>query len=168
MTAPDIGAIVRTLTLQLQYQRIAPGQLYEARIALELGCVREAAQKITPEGVERLTDYLAEEQQLGPADLRSRSHDLHILLAELTGNPALRLFVEVLGRLTMQRAGYPSSQTEIDEVCRSHARIAEAVIARDPYTAERRMRRHLLALTEWLQANPLGTDGGGRSLAPET
>jgi DNA-binding FadR family transcriptional regulator len=164
VTVPDVGAIVRALTLQLQFQRIEPSQLYEARVALELGCVREAAEKITPEGIELLKAYLAEEKELGPADLRSRSHDLHILIAGLTGNPALRLFVEVIGRLTMQRAGYPSSQSEIDEVCRSHARIGEALIARDADAAERRMHRHLLALTEWLQANPIGTDADGRAL----
>src|SRR5262245_48477304 len=164
VTAPDIGAIVRALTLQLEYQRIHPAQLYEARIALELGCVREAAEKITPEGIERLEAYLEEEKELGPADLRSRSYDLHILIADLTGNPALRLFVEVLGRLTMSQASYPASQAESEEVCRSHARIGEALIARDADTAERRMRRHLLSLTEWLQKNPLGTDAEGTSL----
>jgi DNA-binding FadR family transcriptional regulator len=164
VTAPDIGAIVRALTLQLQYQHIAPSQLYEARVALELGCVREATERITPEGAERLKAYLEEEQRLGPADLRARSHDLHILIADLTGNPALRLFVEVVGRLTMQRAGYPSSQSEIDEVCRIHARIGDAIIAGDVETAERRMHRHLLALTEWLEVNPAGTDADGRPL----
>jgi DNA-binding FadR family transcriptional regulator len=164
VTEPDIGAIVRAITLQLQFERIEPSQLYEARIALELGCAREAAERITPEGVERLKAFLDEEAELGPADLRSRSHDLHILIGELTGNPALRLFVDVLVRLTMQQAGYPSSQAEFNEVGRAHLRIGEALIARDPDAAERRMHRHLLALTEWLRANPAGTDADGEAV----
>jgi DNA-binding FadR family transcriptional regulator len=164
VTEPDIGAIVRAVALQLQFQHIEPDQLYEARIALELGCARQAAEKITPDGVELLKAYVAEEKRLGPADLRARSHDVHILIAELTGNPALRLFVEVLGRLTMQQSGYPSSQAEIDSVTRAHVRIVDALIAHDADAAERRMQRHLLALTKWLRFNPVGTDEAGRAL----
>jgi DNA-binding FadR family transcriptional regulator len=164
VTAPDIGAIVRAVTLQLQFQHIEPDQLYEARIALELSCARQAAEKLTPDGVDRLKAYLAEERRVGPAEIRTRSHDVHILIADLTGNPALRLFVEVLGRLTMQQSGYPSSQAEIDAVTRSHVRIVDALIAHDADAAERRMQRHLLALTKWLRSNPAGIEQTGRSL----
>jgi DNA-binding FadR family transcriptional regulator len=152
VTAPDIGAIVRSVALQLQFEHIEVRQLYEARVALELSCVREAAERITPEGIIRLQAFLDKEGQLDVVGLRSHSHDFHVLIAELTGNPAWRLFVQILGRLTEEQSPHPASPEEADEVRRVHVRIAEAVMARDADAAERRMRRHLHAVTGWLRA----------------
>jgi DNA-binding FadR family transcriptional regulator len=162
VTAPDIGAIVRAVALQLQFQHIQPRQLYEARTALELTCVREASERITREGMARLKAYMDEESRRDPVTFSERSHDFHALIAELTGNPALKLFVQILGRLTAQQSRYPASPQESDEVGRAHRRIGEAVLARDPDAAERRMQRHLEAITGWLGAPSEGNGGRRR------
>jgi DNA-binding FadR family transcriptional regulator len=152
VTEPDVGAIVRTVALQLQFEGIEPRQLYEARVAMELSCVREAAERITPDGIVQLQAFLEHEKQLDVGGLRSHSHDFHVLVAELTGNPALRLFVEILGRLTEQQSVHPPSPDEVDDVLRAHGRIGEAVMAQDAAAAERRMERHLRAVTGWLRS----------------
>lgn len=150
VTKPDIGAIVRSVALQLQYQGIEARQLDEARVALESSCVRQASEQMTPEVCERLRSFLDEEAGRDSDGLRSHSHDFHVLIAELAGNPAMRLFVQVLGRLTEQQSPHPASEEEADEVRRAHARIAEAVMSGDSDAAERRMQRHLHAVTGWL------------------
>lgn len=155
VTAPDIGAVVRAVTLHLQFQSIEPQDLLLARRALELQCVRLAAEKINRDGVVKLQEYMAREERLVAEALTEHTHDFHILIADLTGNPALRLFVQILGRLTGQRSAQPGSPEEAEawahEVHRAHEKVAEAIIARDTNLAERRMQRHLEALTGWLR-----------------
>lgn len=161
VTAPDLDAVVRAVTLQLQFQEIGPRQLYEARNALELACVRLAARRITRDGAARLEAYLAVESAMDDATLWDRSHDFHFLLADLTGNPALRLFVEVLGRLTEHQSSHDVSPSEYGQIRRAHRRIADAVLAGDAETAQRRMNAHLEGVTGWLAGSRPG-DGGAR------
>ncbi|MEX2558191.1 MAG: FCD domain-containing protein [Actinomycetota bacterium] len=164
VTAPDIGAVVRTVALQLQFQNIGPHHLFEARTALELSCVRQATTRIARDGIVRLQNYLEREEQLVAENLTEHTHDFHILIADLTGNPALRLFVQILGRLTGQQAlPPPSDEWAAREVHRTHAAIAEAIIKKDPDTAERRMLRHLQAITGWLRAPEEKRPQGSRS-----
>lgn len=150
VTAPDIGAIVRAVTLQLHYQVVEPVHLFEARVALELSCIRQAAEVISAEGAARIEALLAEQAELGPRAFMGRSHEFHDLVADLTGNPALRFFVQILGRLTEEQSRQATPE-ETDAVRRAHIRIGEAVIAGDADAAERRMRRHLVEVTGWLQ-----------------
>jgi DNA-binding FadR family transcriptional regulator len=157
VTAPDLDAVVRAVTLQLQFQDIGPSQLYEARNALELACVRLAAQRITREGKERLTRYLADEAGMDDGALWEHSLEFHFLLADLTGNPALRLFVEVLGRLTERASTHAGTRSEYQEIRRAHRRIGEAVLERDAEAAQRRMNAHLEGVTGWLS----GSSGDG-------
>lgn len=150
VTAPDIGAIVRAVTLQLHYQAIDAEQLFEARTALELGCVREAAERIDVGGVARMEGFLAEQATLAPGEFMGHSHEFHALVADLTQNPALRLFVEILGHLT-EAQSRDATPEETNAVRRAHLRIAQAIIAGDADAAERRMKRHLVEVTGWLE-----------------
>lgn len=161
VTTPDLDAVVRTVALQLDFLTIAPDQVVEARIALELESVRLAVERLTSEGKARIEAFLAgEEDVIRDAQVRGETggenptHTFHILLAELTGNPALRLLVQTLGRLTGQQALWPApdSPTKVEsEIHRVHARIAEAVMAGDVAVAQRRMRRHLEVVTDFLR-----------------
>jgi len=170
VTAPDIGAVVRAVALQLQFANIEPIHLYQTRATLERQCIRLASEKINREGILRLQQYMEREEQLVGDALTRHTHDFHILIAELTGNPALRLFVQILGRLTGQQSARPASQAEakrwVHAVHRTHQKIADAIIARDPDLAERRMLRHLEAMTQWLRPTS-AKDGrkNGRSRA---
>lgn len=168
VTAPDIGAVIRSVLLHLQFQSIEPQDLYEARTALERQCVRLAAERITRDGVVRLQQYMAREEGLVAGALTEHTHDFHILIAELTGNPALRLFVQILGRLTGRQSVQPSTPAEgarwAREVHRAHQKVAEAIIAQDVDLAERRMQRHLEAVTGWLRPST-SVDGRRRRAA---
>jgi DNA-binding FadR family transcriptional regulator len=158
VASPDLDAAIRVVSLNLEFQRIDPAQVHEARIALELSAVRLATERLSEVGVTRIKAHLAREVE----DIRHTreldrrrgdlpTHDFHLLLAELTDNPALRLFVQIVNQVTgVQSPRSTSLEETASEVHRAHTRIAEAVLAGDAETAERRMRRHLEVVLGYL------------------
>src|SRR5919106_2508129 len=107
VASPDLDAATRTVALHLEFLRIEPQQVNETRLALELAAVRQATERLTPEGAERIKLHLAHEEEdikrtreLGRARGDLPTHDFHLLIAELTGNPAMRLFVQIVAQVT--------------------------------------------------------------------
>jgi len=148
--APDASAIQRPAMLFVDYADIRAHELFEVRSSLELTCARVATENLDEAGIERLRAAAATEQaaaaETGPM------HDFHIVLANLTGNPAMQLFVEILTGLTYERIGRASySKAAGDDVHRAHAAIAEAVISGDAALAQHRMRTHLAAIAEYYE-----------------
>lgn len=158
---PSVDAAVRTVSLNLEFGDINPRQINEARLALELACVRSAIKNLDTDGEQRIRDFLDSEIDVimagrspgQPSDDYATNH-FHMLLAELTGNPAMVLFVQILSRVTSRHSSPASSLKKLritaEEVHRVHARIAEAILARDTETAERRVETHLNSIVEYL------------------
>lgn len=146
ITAPDVSVVVRAVTLQLAFQSIRPQDLHEARTALEFMCIRLAAGRLTNEGIVRLQRY-------SELEGTPEAEDFHILVAELTGNPAMVLFQRVLGRLAEEHLRpVPKTSGGARELHQGHKRIADAIIARDPDRAEQLLRRHFDAIgRQWLR-----------------
>lgn len=143
---PDPDAVLKAIALFLTHAGVHPRQLFETRSALELVCVTQAAERIDEKGVERLREVLAAEERLREAAIGTgHHHDLHVVIAELTGNPAMVLFVEVLARLTPQRER-PDPSQDVASYHRAHEALVEAIIAGDAALAQHRMRRHLEAI----------------------
>lgn len=167
---PDIDAVVRAVALQLEFSHIALDQVYEARKALELKCVELAAERSDAEGRRRLEELLgAEEERIRATRQKRRprgdlpSHDFHSLVAELTGNPAMQLFVQMI-ILVLGGQAQPAHSLEsvAREVHRAHLRIAEAVIAGDVETAQRRMSRHLESVMSYMSTGAAGEGSSPR------
>jgi DNA-binding FadR family transcriptional regulator len=156
---PDPEPVARAMALYLDFNGVEPNQLEQARRAIETVCVEQLANTITSQGIERLRSFLAEEESMVANGNMDSLHDFHILVAELTDNPALHLFVDSLTHLTMrQRTSEVRNRVYLDEVHRAHRKIAESIIGRDPAVARHRMVTHLEAVsTAWLprDASPL-------------
>jgi len=157
VATPDLDAMVRAVTLQLRYATITPDQVNEARRALEVECARLATKRLEAAGRQRLEDFLeAEEVRITRTRKAGRpkgdlpSHDFHLLIAELTGNRAVLLFILVLIRLTEERGGVPDRDSA-ELVWRAHATIMRAIAEHDPTRARRRMERPLGAITTTLR-----------------
>ncbi len=158
VASPDLAAAIRTVSLHLQFQRIAPEQVNETRLALELTAVRVATERLTPDGADQIRQHLAHEEEdikrtreldRAPGDLPT--HDFHLLIADLTGNPAMRLMVQIVAQVTgVLSPRSVSLEDTASEVHRVHLRIAEAMLAGDADAAERRMRRHLETVLRYL------------------
>jgi DNA-binding FadR family transcriptional regulator len=158
VVAPKSDAAVRTLALNLEYLDLTPEQINEARLAIELSCVRSAIAHLDDEGRARVRGFLdgeldsiVEGRNSGRAIDDFATNDFHLLVADLTRNPAMRLFVDILSRLTSRHSSRAASlEQTAQEVHRAHARIAEAILAKDVDAAERRMRRHLDSVVHYL------------------
>jgi DNA-binding FadR family transcriptional regulator len=164
VTDPDPAAVTRAAAVYLRYRNVDAEQLFHARIALELAAVRSAAQRIDEAGIAKLRAVLEHETTFVDGVADATVHDFHIVVAELSGNPALHLFVDVLTKLSA--AGFMgaaalfdktaarrrSTPTELGEVHAVHQAIAEAIIAGDVALAQHRTQRHLDAMCAMLHA----------------
>lgn len=148
--APDSTAAVRAAALSLGYRNATWEQIFEARSALELKCVEIASQRIDEAGIARLREALAADEE-AQKEGKVGSHDLHTILAELTGNPAFVLFIDVLTQLTRRPGAAEQPPSAAVEVRHAHSRIVEAVIAGDGALARHRMHAHLDAMGPWIQ-----------------
>lgn len=81
---------------------------------------------------------------------------LHSLLASLTHNPALELFVDALNRLAVFYFSDHRALAEptLDASAHAHRRIAEAVISGNDGLASRRMAKHLRAEADYIRSRP--------------
>ena len=135
--------------------------MIDARSAIEVACVRAAIKALTKSGEAAIREHMDQEVELILAgwnpDEPSEdypSNRFHLVLAELTGSPAMVMFVQILSRVTSRHASPVGSAEDLKEralqIHSVHMRIAEAILARDAETAERRLRRHVGAIEGYL------------------
>ncbi len=157
---PSPYAVTDVAAVYLARRGISMSELAELRSAIEIALVRMASARIDDEEIDELHDALDREARGTREDRVEVIHDLHAVIAKAAHNRALELVALVLIRLSRlyQIDRLPAArQKAIDvEVHRAHAGIARAIEAGDVEAAERRMRRHLGALTSVMRG-----DGGG-------
>jgi len=157
--APDAVPATRALVIYLEYAGTSVEDLMQARQLLEPLAAALAAERITEEGIERLRAALADETvRRDEAGIFAQDR-MHVLLGELSGNPALHLFVDVLTRLTTRYA-HATRRISKEEVSRgkdtahaTHRIIADAVVAGEAGRAEAETAAHLARTAEWLLAH---------------
>ncbi len=157
IAAPDGRAIVRAVSLYLTYQGINTACIRDLRAQLEEATVKLAIERLTPGGVLRLEGVLEQERTWPDEDFPAVSHDLHAVIAELSGNLTLGLLQSIAMQLTAERlhSGDPHRVTEPPEaVRRAHQAIVQAIVTRDVPRALRRMRKHLGAIARWTIESP--------------
>ncbi len=155
--------------------RVSPtlDELFEARIVIE-GVVAELApSRLNQRGVAALRAIIADEAAGRVVDHRS----LHNRLAAVARNPVLSLFVEALNQATALYVPGPRLLGREVKAASAyaHKRVVDAVLARDPSLAGRRMRQHLQAEADWLRRkrparrlpNPLAFGAPGASKRAE-
>jgi DNA-binding FadR family transcriptional regulator len=148
VTKPNAAAAVRATALNLDFLNAGPRDVFEARSTLELRCVELAADRIDEHGIKRLRAAVAVEEQPGH-ECTTSSHEIHQILADLSGNPAFGLFIDVLTQLTTAVRTSVKEQPGPSETHQAHRLIAEAVIAGDAALARHRMRAHLVAVCDY-------------------
>lgn len=152
VTAPSMESVEASSALFLDYANVEQTDMFEVRTALESTCLRQLFDVMDEAKIARLRAAIEAEQlaieQGGTASSVARVN-LHVLLAELTENPALALFVDVLVRLTQQRAKnqVPSDRSTAHEMHAVHVGIVEALIAGDLAVAQHRLAKHLEAVS---------------------
>lgn len=152
--APQAGPLAAAMVIYLEHTGAQVEELLAVRLLLEPLAARLAADRMDEEGIQALRATL-EQDQASPDDLGG-SDLLHKTLGQLSRNPALRLFIDVLVELTNRYVYRPSraSRGQAAEVKRAshlaHRAIANSVIAGDTSRAEQRTVHHLEAMRDWM------------------
>ena len=169
---PDSRPLTTAMVIYLEHIGATVADILDARLLLEPLAARLAAERTGEEGIAELRLTLDEESRLEAYGL----HDLmHSTVGRLSGNAALRLFVDVLAELTGRYAHIPpppelavqdavNAQSE-----HAHHAIANAIIGGEAGLAEQRSVRHLEAMREWLLTaiqRPIQRDAPARRPPP--
>jgi DNA-binding FadR family transcriptional regulator len=141
---PDPKPVAKAMAVYLDFEKVEPRQLEDARFAIEVVCVERAAARISEDDVAEVRAFLAAEAARIASGRAQSLYGFHVLVARLTANPALHLFVQTLTDLTQRQQPIPDrSRRSLEEIHAAHIRIAEAIIARDGALARHRMMTHL-------------------------
>jgi GntR family transcriptional repressor for pyruvate dehydrogenase complex len=146
---PTAAVLVRELSGAVRAFLSRPdGVLHfqDARALFEIGITRKAALVATDQDLDRLAAALAANRAAItnlPAFKRT-DVEFHTALAAVTRNPIFAALNEALSEwLAEQRSTTASAGASPEEVYQAHARIFEAVAARDPIAAQAAMAEHL-------------------------
>lgn len=173
VSAPDAAPATRALVIYLEYIGLGVEDLMQARLLMEPLAAALTAERVEEAGIASLRELLAREvDHVNEPGLFSQDV-LHVKLGELSGNPALQLFIDVLTRLT-SRYTQVTRRIAKDDVVKGkvasherHTTITDAVVAGDSGRAEAAMAQHLGHVTEWLLTHQAKRPGrGGAGAAP--
>lgn len=162
--APEAG-LPEGASLQAWNRRV---DLWELRLVLEPGLAARAALRGTPEQLAQMETALRAQQESVRQGRSGAREDaaFHLLVAEATGNPFLLKLMRGLAHQldatrhpVLQQNGRPARSL------RENRGILEAITARNPSLALRRMHLHLQNLEQILFSAPQPPDG--RPPSPE-
>ena len=149
ITEPTVGAVIDAVVLYLHRVDARLDEIFEARIILEDIACQLASERTDENDLAELRQF-AEHQPIEPG---SDPRSLHALVAAISRNAGLELFVDVFNRVAQlyspdwQRLG-----TTIEkETKHAHAMVAEALMAGDAGLARNRMRKHLQAEADFFR-----------------
>jgi DNA-binding FadR family transcriptional regulator len=140
---PSIDAVISAVALSLYRIDARLDEILEARIILEEIACQLACGRADENDVAQLRRVTAEAP---PGD--DDPPELHALVAAISRNPGLELFINVFNRVTqLYRSDWPQKvgSTMWLDSAHAHAMIAEAIMAGEAELARGRMRKHLQA-----------------------
>lgn len=150
------SSVGKNIAQEFASHRIKPDDIMETRVLLEVAAVGLVIRRMNPLTARRMRSLIIGEARL---DGDARTEDLqkfHLALGELSGDPALLLFLRLALQLTDEHSTFRHRpKLRRDEVVSRlkmlHSSIADAIIVRDQVLAVKRMRRYLSGLKDWLR-----------------
>src|SRR3984957_15293546 len=149
ITEPTVGAVSDAVVLYLHRVDATLDEIFEARIILEDLACQLAAERTDENDLAELRRF-AEEL---PVDRDGDPREFHAVVAVISRNAGLELFVDVFNRVAQlyspdwQNLGGAAAK----ETTHAHRRISEALMAGDSGLARNRMRKHLQAEAEFFR-----------------
>ncbi|MFF0011511.1 FadR/GntR family transcriptional regulator [Streptomyces sp. NPDC005374] len=175
VSAPDAGPATRAMVIYLEYVGTSVTDLLHARLLLEPIAAGLAADRITEDGIGTLRATLAEERVHRDEPGVHSQDPLHPVLGQLSGNPVLHLFVDVLTRLTARyahtsrRISKADTHSAKETSHRAHRAVVDAVIAGDGARAQTELAAHLESVAAWIEKHRVrrGPRIAGNVVEPE-
>ncbi|MEK4711831.1 FadR/GntR family transcriptional regulator [Sporosarcina sp. FSL K6-5500] len=116
--------------------------IIEARMALELGLVTIAAEKITDDQLERLRETIDSIQENADGDYGRLDKEFHRIIAQSADNPVVEGMIDSL-LVTHEKTDSLISYREPEITIEHHIAIYEALKRRDPFESFKQMYKHL-------------------------
>jgi DNA-binding FadR family transcriptional regulator len=144
ITEPSMGAVTDAVVLYLHRVDARLDEIFEARIILEEIACQLASERTNENDLAQLRRFTTEE----PISAEDDPRELHALIASISRNPGLELFINVFNRVAQLYS--PGWQQKLgsaiwNDTEHAHAMIAEAIMAGEAGLAKSRMRKHLQA-----------------------
>jgi DNA-binding FadR family transcriptional regulator len=137
--------LARSISFFLNALGATFGDLLRARLIIEPLMARLAADRMSDESARTVRAVLARHDEVGPEahEWMPESAAFHVLVNGMSGNPVIDLVCRALIEIYVERtpSSYPAGDSE--QVHRTHARIAKAILNGDADLAEQRMRSHI-------------------------
>lgn len=177
VTAPTLEATSGAVALYLDHRKVTLDQINGARLGMELAAARLALSRLNDDSRAELRDALTAEESyfhaakadypnrkdevrrrladtISADEILDRANDLHRIIARLSGNRILDLFISVMLQLGLQHTDTDRLSEEVSArtasaVFQAHEGIVESILAGDLDIALHRMRSHLHALRPW-------------------
>src|SRR5271167_1172762 len=149
ITEPTVGAVIDAVVLYLHRVDARLDEIFEARIILEDLACQLAAERTDENDLAELRRFVEEI----PVERDGDPRELHALVAVISRNAGLELFVDVFNRVAQlyspdwQNLGGAVAK----ETTHAHRMISEALMAGDSGLARNRMRKHLEAEAEFFR-----------------
>lgn len=146
--ATDLAGTARHILMDPDGER----EFQSARMLMECALARDAARKATPGDIENLARHLKanEQAQDNPHMFAETDVDFHLALTRVTRNSLFEaMYSAVSDWLSEQRLISLREPGSIEAAFLSHARIFEAIKARDPDLAEQEMGDHLRSVQNY-------------------
>jgi DNA-binding FadR family transcriptional regulator len=149
ITEPTVGAVIDAVVLYLHRVDARLDEIFEARIILEEIACQLASERTDENDLAELRRFADDK----PVDPGGDPREFHALVASISGNSGLELFVDVFNRVAQlyspdwQHLGSGVAA----ETRHAHSMIAEAIMAGDAGLARNRMRKHLQAEADFFR-----------------
>jgi GntR family transcriptional repressor for pyruvate dehydrogenase complex len=156
---PGDDSLARYINLFVHGRGISLKSLLQTREAVEPALARLAALHRTEAELKSLIAATESVEQAYADVPRYLAENVkwHCAIAAASHNELLRAFMVAISSMIYQASAIENFATEDIRrlVIKAHRRILDAIVARDGAAAERRMARHLAALTKQVQAFPM-------------
>jgi GntR family transcriptional repressor for pyruvate dehydrogenase complex len=151
VTDLTVARLMAPLQFVISLDEASVESLHQARLMIETGLVRQAAERTDEKTLARLEEMVAAGFELtgDPLGFRMLDQGFHRTIGQLGGNPFLEVVSQSLYELGME---YRRTATEapgvIERSAAEHRAIVEALKAGDPDTAAAAMGTHLESIHE--------------------
>ena len=151
VTDLTVARLMAPLQFVISLDESSAEALHRARLTIETGLARQAAERTDEKTLARLDEMVAAGFELtdDPLGFRMLDQQFHRTVGQLGGNPFLEIMSQSLYELGME---YRRAATEtagvIERSAAEHRAIVEALKARDPGAAAAAMGTHLESIHE--------------------
>lgn len=146
---PSSQAAAQVLSLNIRRSARTLTHLVEARIYIECGIARYAAQRRTEAHVKALSETIADMQSHKEDTKRCVDSDMefHNILLQAAGNEVFEIMLHPLAELLRESRG-KTMAVDVERAICGHQAILDAIRAGNPSQAEHAMRNHLVMAQE--------------------